>query len=214
MPTLTLSHKYCPRCSTTRAACHFYVSGGKLSGYCRSCYGSYQQSYAQTKQTTAAPLLYLIDGRLAANRKLLTKLFRKVRVSLISSYKGDPCWEWTGCLTKGYGRVAIDGKIRNTHNLTYRLFVGEVPSGFELDHLCRNKRCLNPYHLEAVTHVENVRRGYQFKYRSLPGYCKGGHLLSDDNILPYELPARVCRLCKQRRYRTARAKKRSLKVGS
>ena len=78
------------------------------------------------------------------------------------------CWEWTGHLdAKGYGRITLAflGE-RRAHRVSYRLVNGEIPAKFDLDHLCRNHRCINPLHLEAVTRSENVRRGIRAR-RSL-----------------------------------------------
>jgi hypothetical protein len=70
------------------------------------------------------------------------------------------CWEWqrAKCLI-GYGRIRIDGKAMAAHRMTYEQAHGPIPDGMGLDHLCRNPSCVNPAHLEPVTHVENVRRG-------------------------------------------------------
>lgn len=70
------------------------------------------------------------------------------------------CWLWTGSINNhtGYGRFHFQGTGRDAHPIAYRLFVGEVPDGLELDHLCRVRHCVNPEHLDPVTHAENMRR--------------------------------------------------------
>lgn len=70
------------------------------------------------------------------------------------------CWTWTGALQRGYGRVCGGGRGNNqlAYRVAYELLVGPVPVGLELDHLCRNRACINPEHLEPVTHRENMRR--------------------------------------------------------
>lgn len=71
----------------------------------------------------------------------------------------DWCWEWLGYTHKGYGQIDIAGRTRVVHEVMFEHFVGPVPEGLELDHVCRNRRCANPNHLEVITHQENVRRG-------------------------------------------------------
>lgn len=87
-------------------------------------------------------------------------MLAKIRVAecLVPGLEGM-CWEWTGCLnSKGYGCVQIDKKRHLTHRASYQLHIGDIPDGLTLDHLCRNKKCCNPHHLEPVSVGENVRR--------------------------------------------------------
>jgi len=74
------------------------------------------------------------------------------------------CWNFTGGLSnttpgKGYGRMSINGRMHYTHRIAYEALVGPVPEGLDLDHLCRNRKCCNPEHLEPVTRRENLMRG-------------------------------------------------------
>lgn len=84
----------------------------------------------------------------------LTRVMRRIQ-------KGD-CWEWTGALFQGtgYGQVWADGTTRLAHRVVYELLVGPIPVGLDLDHLCRNRSCVNPAHLEPVTRRVNVQRGW------------------------------------------------------
>lgn len=73
--------------------------------------------------------------------------------------KGDGCWEWLGPRRRSYGFMWVEGKNLPAHRLAYEFMVGAIPDGLMLDHLCRNKGCVRPDHLEPVTNAENVRRG-------------------------------------------------------
>lgn len=74
--------------------------------------------------------------------------------------KTEDCWIWTATKTQGgYGRLRVDGQFWVAHRYAYEMMVGPIPEGLVLDHLCKVRHCVNPGHLQAVTHTENVRRG-------------------------------------------------------
>jgi hypothetical protein len=69
------------------------------------------------------------------------------------------CWEWTGAkTTTNYGHFRLNGRTTKSYRVSYATFVGKIPDGLTIDHLCRNRVCVNPMHLEAVSHQENMRR--------------------------------------------------------
>lgn len=87
------------------------------------------------------------------------------------------CWEWVGFKFRGYGRWEIcNGKTGWAHRRLYEMYKGPIPEGLSIDHLCRNHGCVNPDHLEPVTHKENVLRGESsgaLAHRT--NVCKRGH---------------------------------------
>lgn len=121
------------------------------------------------------------------------------------------CWLWDGGYnSKGYGRLYVGSVVDSTarqalaHKLAFEMYRGEVPEGLELDHLCRVTACVNPLHLEPVTHAENIRRSRLGKVETNPAakvnkektHCKRGHLLSGENVYRHD-GKRHCRLCMQ-----------------
>lgn len=118
------------------------------------------------------------------------------------------CWEWQASLDgAGYGFYWLNGAMRRAHRVAYELLVGQIPDGLELDHLCLNRRCVNPEHLEPVTRSENNRRSHQL--RALRTVCLRGHHLAGDNL--YVAPktgVRGCRECRAQQARESRARRR------
>jgi len=89
----------------------------------------------------------------------------------------EDCWEWVGHSDRdGYGRWHVGGKYYLAHRFSYEQNVGPIPDGLTIDHLCRNRRCVKPSHLEPVTQRENVMRGASHVARnSTKTHCVHGH---------------------------------------
>lgn len=109
------------------------------------------------------------------------------------------CWEWTAARTRGYAvmRARINGARRMwyAHRVSYELFVGPIPEGLQIDHLCRNRRCINPEHLEPVTARENLLRGETLTASEiLRTHCPRGHAYNAENTYRYD-NKRFCRQC-------------------
>lgn len=110
------------------------------------------------------------------------------------------CWSWTGCVTStGYGRVWNGQRSDWAHRVIYKLASRTIPDGLVLDHLCRNRRCVNPDHLEPVTDRQNTMRGVnpeatRARHKSKT-HCLRGHPLFGLNIRIDNRGHRICRAC-------------------
>lgn len=110
-----------------------------------------------------------------------------------SELRPNGCRIWTGALDRGgYGAINVGGAKHKAHRLAYELLVGPIPDGLVIDHVCRNRDCINPAHLEPVTHEENKRRGA--RGGDWP-YCRKGHPYDDDNTRITTTGVRICRAC-------------------
>lgn len=123
---------------------------------------------------------------------------RTFRQRLLSRLIIDPsgCILWTGSINNcGYGRITANGQSRYVHRLVWELFVGPVPDGLQLDHLCRVRHCANVAHLEPVSPRENVLRGDTFAAAyALKTHCPHGHEYTPANT-KINRGRRFCRTC-------------------
>ena len=132
--------------------------------------------------------------------RLSERFWKKVRVL------DDGCWEWTSSTTHdGYGRFRVGSrrddteKVVSAHRWSYEKLIGPIPIPLSLDHLCRNRACVYPAHLEAVTIRENILRGNGLAAcQARRTHCPYGHPYSGDNLYLKRNGARQCRECWKR----------------
>lgn len=122
----------------------------------------------------------------------------------LAKIKEDPdtgCWNWTGFRDpKGYGRFQYGTRdARLAYNVSYPLFISHVSDELELDHLCRNTSCVNPWHLEPVTPAVNQARKAEART-----HCPQGHPYNDENTYTSPSGAKVCRTCRKRTQRVVK----------
>lgn len=120
----------------------------------------------------------------------------------------DECWPWTSTPHHtGYGHIRLPhgGPKAQAHRVAYELLIGPIPEGLTLDHLCMNKLCVNPAHLEPVTAEENSSRYWRSR-----NHCKYGHPFEGENLKVVE-GFRACHTCHRRVNAEYRARVRALK---
>jgi hypothetical protein len=124
--------------------------------------------------------------------------------------KTDSCWNWTGCKCHGYGYFGVNGKGVRVHRFAFELLKGSIPEGKVIDHLCRNRACVNPAHLELVDQKTNNARGVGISANNArKTHCKRGHVLAD---IDEYTGGRYCKICRNA-WARIRAEKNRRKAG-
>jgi len=126
------------------------------------------------------------------------------------------CWMWTASLKSGgYGRFrVVSHKMDLAHRVSYDLTIDRIPEDLELDHLCRNRGCVNPQHLEPVTRKVNQLRGFApMAINARKQTCPRGHVLAGENLVRQQEAKgwRECRTCRLQKVRDARNRKAAFK---
>lgn len=142
-----------------------------------------------------------------------------MRVSLQERFiakvdRSGDCWLWTaGRYSEGYGKIQVDGQSRLAHRIAYELFIGPIPEGLELDHLCRIRHCVNPGHLEPVTHQANLLRSpiAPAALHARRTHCLRGHLLDGVQSNSGHTTSNRARYCKTCRRQNRHARRLALK---
>ena len=145
----------------------------------------------------------------------MNDIVAKIEGRLVIDHHG--CWVWQGAKSsEGYGRVRIPGGgLAYTHRAMFESAKGPVPDGRQIDHLCRNRACCNPDHLEAVTPLVNVHRStaaeVNKRMREQRTHCRRGHLLDAENSYFYANGYRSCRECRRVHHMIENEKRRENK---
>lgn len=144
-----------------------------------------------------------------------------LRERILQTIKIDEngCWRWQLAPDKdGYGRITVQidgkGKQRPAHRISYIAFRGEIAPGLEPDHTCRVRDCVNPWHLEPVTHAENIRRSplvgiHSGRHNAVKTHCPRGHEYNAENTRFRPGKGRDCRRCHSEHARASAERRRA-----
>lgn len=135
------------------------------------------------------------------------------RISAAVAIDENGCWIWQRYLnpTSGYGLISVRSRRLYAHRVSWEAFTGEkIPAGFQVDHLCRVRSCVNPEHLEPVTSRTNLLRGNTVTARAAAAtHCPQGHPYDSENTYVAPNGNRQCRICRRERRREWSARKRA-----
>lgn len=194
--------RVCRLCGEPKAASAFFphpTMRDGLSSKCRVCSAA---ECARRKAARRDPEIAALR-RAELEARYLDRAWRRFCRWFTATDPGD-CWPWRGRPRNGYGRFNFRGKFVSAHCFAYQRLVGPIPEGFDLDHTCRNRACVNPAHLEPVPPVVNVLRGEgPTAINARKTHCPRGH--------EYDMTTadgRWCTQCKREAGRAYREKKR------
>lgn len=128
--------------------------------------------------------------------------------------KHGDCWIWIGSFNgkKGYGKMLLRGKLELAHRISYSWYRGHIPTGMTIDHMCNNKACVNPEHLEVATQKDNNLRGNSLTAKNKrKTHCARGHEFTEDNvkiIIRRTSTRRVCKKCHRQNVRATKRRRR------
>ena len=153
------------------------------------------------------------EAKRLSSPSILDRFWAKVE----KSPSPDGCWTWVGRVNnQGYGSISTMGRAASpilVHRFAYELLVGPIPEKMELDHLCRNRRCVNPAHLEVVTRSENCSRGDSGLAWALiqrkKTHCPQGHPYDLFNTYYDKNGGRQCRICRRERDKLSKRRQRA-----
>lgn len=145
------------------------------------------------------------------SRQMMGTPIQRFSAKFVANGYND-CWIWTGAVeSQGYGRFCLHGKTIYAHRASFILHNSVIPDGMQIDHLCRNRRCVNPSHLEIVTQKENILRGESPTAKhARQAVCIRGHELSGKNLRIAPNGARKCKTCHNSESKRSYMKKKSV----